>query len=103
MTGAASNVHPFDIVALLRDRKELGLAAGEIGTVVEVYGGGEAYEIEFVDDRGQTYALETFRADEILRLHVRGQPYAYQSTATLSEDDADADHAPAGASVRPEG
>ena len=64
-----SNAKPelLDWVALLHDRPDLGLVAGQTGTIVHVHGGG-AYEVEFVDDEGQTYALDTFKADDLLRL-----------------------------------
>ena len=40
----------FSVVALLRDGETddgIAVAAGTRGTVVEVYGGGAAYEVEF--------------------------------------------------------
>lgn len=47
-----------------------GLLRGQVGTVVEVYGDPpEAYEVEFVDSCGETYALTTVRRDQLLLLH----------------------------------
>lgn len=57
----------LDCVALLHDRLDVGLVAGQTGTIVHDHGDG-AYEVEFTDTEGHTYALETFRADELLRL-----------------------------------
>ena len=46
----------FDVVELKNDLPEFGLKRGVQGTVVECYPDGE-YEVEFVDDDGQTLAL----------------------------------------------
>ncbi|SFI91376.1 DUF4926 domain-containing protein [Caulobacter sp. UNC279MFTsu5.1] len=59
----------LDVVALLVDRPDLGLSKGQTGTIVCVYGKREAFEVEFVDDDGFTYGLETFRPEELLKLH----------------------------------
>ena len=40
----------FDSVALLEDLPEENLRRGQVGTVVEIYKNGEAFEIEFVDN-----------------------------------------------------
>ena len=63
----------LDTVALTRDIPEHGLTAGEVGAVVEVFGDGEAFEVEFCDDSGATYGLHTLRADQIMPLHTRGR------------------------------
>lgn len=65
----------LDCVALLHDRPDVGLVAGQTGTIVFEHGGG-AYEVEFVDVEGRTYALETFKGDELLRLVTRPQAAA---------------------------
>lgn len=62
-------IEELDEVALLVDRAEAGLTKGLMGTVVCVYGDHEAFEVEFVDDEGQTFGLETFKSDELLKLH----------------------------------
>ncbi|MBI4659551.1 MAG: DUF4926 domain-containing protein [Verrucomicrobia bacterium] len=61
----------LDTVALLEDIPARKLRAGEVGTVVEVLGG--AYEVEFCDDEGQTYAEFALRANQILPLHTAGK------------------------------
>jgi Domain of unknown function (DUF4926) len=58
----------FDAVALLRPRLDLGLDRGQVGSVVEIHGDGEAIEVEFSDDLGQTYATVTCQPTELLRL-----------------------------------
>jgi Domain of unknown function (DUF4926) len=44
----------LDVVALLSDLPSHGLLRGQVGTVVELLDG--AYEVEFSDDEGETYA-----------------------------------------------
>lgn len=58
----------LDTVALLRDRREGGVLRGQVGTIVEVLGDG-AFEVEFVDDRGATYAVLPLPETELLPLH----------------------------------
>jgi hypothetical protein len=72
----------LDLAALRHDLPAYGLVAGDIGTVVLVYRGGEAYEVEFVAADGETIALETLRANEVEPfmgheiLHARRLPAA---------------------------
>lgn len=58
----------LNVVALLDDAPEHGLARGQVGTVVEEWAPG-VYEVEFSDDQGCTYALLALRADQLLVLH----------------------------------
>lgn len=55
----------LECVALLVDLPELGLKAGDIGTVVHVYPSGAAYEVEFVDLDGWTIGVETLEQAQI--------------------------------------
>jgi hypothetical protein len=54
------------------------LKEGDMGAVVNVYNGGEAYEVEFVTASGKTVALLTLTKKDIRPvakneiLHVRG-------------------------------
>ncbi len=57
-------------VALLVDIPEHGLTRGEMGTVVE-HLGADAALVEFADDDGQTYAILSLRADQLIALHHR--------------------------------
>lgn len=45
------------------------LPKGQVGTVVEIYKNGEAYEVEFSDQEGQAYALVTILAQKLIALH----------------------------------
>jgi Domain of unknown function (DUF4926) len=58
----------LDTVALLENIPDLSLFRGQVGTIVEVYEPG-AFEVEFVDDQGQTYALETLNSQQLILLH----------------------------------
>jgi hypothetical protein len=52
----------LDLVVLKRPVKEHGLEAGDVGTVVHVYRGGEAVEVEFVRADGATLGVVTLEA-----------------------------------------
>ena len=58
----------LDVVALMDDVPERGLARGQVGTVVERLEPG-VYEVEFSDDEGRTYAELALRGDQLLVLH----------------------------------
>jgi Domain of unknown function (DUF4926) len=62
----------LDTVALRHDLPARRLRAGEVGTVVEVLGK-DAYEVEFCDASGQTYAELALRQDQLMLLHNRGK------------------------------
>ena len=64
----------LDVVALLADLPDQGLVRGQVGTVVELLSG--AYEVEFSDDRGKTYAMLALKPDQLLVLHHRPQQAA---------------------------
>lgn len=64
----------LDVVALLDNLPEHGLVRGQVGTVVELLD--KAYEVEFCDDDGRTYAEIALAADQLLVLHYRPQQAA---------------------------
>lgn len=57
----------LEVTALLGDKPEEGLVAGQVGTVVEVLTPG-VFEVEFLDSRGRTIALAELRREELLAL-----------------------------------
>lgn len=63
------NLKLFDVVALTRDLSEENLLSGQVGTIVEVYNEGEAFEVEFVTTKGETYGLLTLRPEQLMLLH----------------------------------
>lgn len=70
-------INEFDTIVLSRDLPELGLESGDVATVVHVYQGGSAIEVEFVSGSGATVAVETLRSADVRSLgggeilHVR--------------------------------
>lgn len=60
----------LDVVALTEDLPEKKLVGGQIGTVVEILAP-NVFEVEFSDDEGQTYALASLRADQLMILHTK--------------------------------
>ena len=56
--------HELDTVVLLRDLPEAGLRSGDLGAIVQVYGG-EALEVEFVTASGRTQALLTLPVSDV--------------------------------------
>jgi len=61
----------LDVVALLTDVPEHRLVRGQVGTVVEILDG--AYEVEFCDEEGVTYAELALERGQLLVLHHRPQ------------------------------
>jgi hypothetical protein len=57
----------LDVVALLVDKPAQGLAAGHVGTVVEVFSPA-VFEVEFLDPTGHTFALTELKRNELLLL-----------------------------------
>ncbi len=58
-------IKDLDTVALNRDFPEHNLAHGDLGTVVHVYEGGKAFEVEFVTLAGETVAVLTLDAEHV--------------------------------------
>jgi hypothetical protein len=56
--------HELDTVVLVRDLPEAGLRSGDLGAIVQVYGG-EALEVEFVTASGRTQALLTLPVGDV--------------------------------------
>ncbi|HXR04087.1 MAG TPA: DUF4926 domain-containing protein [Verrucomicrobiae bacterium] len=57
----------LDAVALLEDKPDQGLVAGQVGTVVEVHALG-VFEVEFLDAKGRTVAVTELSRAELLVL-----------------------------------
>lgn len=52
-------IKEHDRIVLTSDLPRDGLKAGDVGTVVHVHGGGEAFEVEFLALDGTTVAIAT--------------------------------------------
>ena len=57
----------LDVVAVLEDKPTLRLAAGQVGTIVELLAP-DVFEIEFCDPAGHTISIQELRREEILVL-----------------------------------
>ena len=73
----------LDVVALTVNLPAYNLWQGQVGTVVDILAGGTAFEVEFSDRAGRTYASLGLRPDQILVLH-----YAPAATQPSSETSA---------------
>jgi hypothetical protein len=65
-----ANIHVLDVVALTADLPDNGLVRGQVGTVVEILAS-DAYEVEFSDDLGRTYAQLPLRNQDLMVLHYQ--------------------------------
>ena len=73
-----SGVRLHEAVALTEDLPEHGLVRGQVGTVVEIFAD-DAFEVEFSDNDGRTYASLALRAAQLIVLQhrpVAGRPNA---------------------------
>jgi hypothetical protein len=68
------SIQLLETVALTVDLPEVNLWRGQVGTVVEVLGGGEAFEVEFSDRNGKTYASLGLRPDQMMVLRYAPEP-----------------------------
>ncbi len=77
----------LDVVALTIDLPEYKLYRGQVGTVVELLAGGDAFEVEFSDRDGRTYESLGLRPNQIMVLHyepLAARPEAATQAAELS-------------------
>lgn len=77
MTKAVSQISPelLDVVALTVDLPHYNLLRGQVGAVVEVLNA-DTFEVEFSDDKGQTYAQVAVPSSHLLVLHYHPQQAA---------------------------
>lgn len=61
-------IQPFEVVALTVDVPDFDLRRGQVGTVIDILGGGEALEVEFSDRDGRTYASLGLRPEQLMVL-----------------------------------
>ncbi len=65
------SIKMLDVVALTVDLPEYALWRGQVGTVVEILAGGDAFEVEFSDRDGRTYESLGLRPNQIMVLHYK--------------------------------
>jgi hypothetical protein len=68
-----NTIQPLEVVALTVDLPEHNLRKGQVGTVVDLLAEGRAYEVEFCDREGRTYASLGLRPDQLMVLRYEPQ------------------------------
>jgi hypothetical protein len=64
----ADPIKLLDVVALTVDLPEVNLCRGQVGTIVDILAGGAAFEVEFSDRQGRTYASLGLRPEQLMLL-----------------------------------
>lgn len=68
----------LDAVVLNKNIKDKALKKGDVGTIVHIYEGSKALEVEFITAKGKTVAVLTLTSSDVRPierneiLHVRG-------------------------------
>ena len=82
-------IKEHDCVELTADLPEEKLQSGDVGIVVHIHKGGEAYEVEFMTLAGQTVAVTTVLASQVRSVtphdltHVR--PFVEPTASAVHE------------------
>ncbi|MCW5910200.1 MAG: DUF4926 domain-containing protein [Cyclobacteriaceae bacterium] len=58
----------LDVIALLKDVPKKKLIKGQVGTIVEQLDD-NYYEVEFINKKGETIALESLKGSDLFLLH----------------------------------
>ena len=59
-------IKDYDVVELLEDKPDFKLKKGDKGTILMVLSASPiVYEIEFMDDEGETLAIESIEGDSV--------------------------------------
>ena len=74
-------IKEHDRVVLLSPIASAHLEPGDVGSVVHIYPGHAAYEIEFVALDGTTAAVETIEASKVRPIRPREMTHARQLSA----------------------
>jgi len=69
-------------VVLLSEIPKEGLKAGDVGTVVHVHKGSEAFEVEFITLDGETVAVATLLASQVRPVQRREITHARSLSGT---------------------
>jgi hypothetical protein len=64
-------IKEHDRVVLQTDLPDDGLERGDVGTIVNVYGHGDAYDVEFITLVGETITVTTLLADQVRPVRKR--------------------------------
>lgn len=72
----------LDVVTLLVELPDFNLQKGHVGTIVEILAEGNAFEVEFSDSHGRTFASLGLRPEQMMLLHF--EPIGPSNTAWLA-------------------
>ena len=67
------NIKLYDVVVLIKDLPSRKLGKGTLGAIIEILDH-HVFLVEFADKSGRTYALETLKAPQLLK--VKYEPMA---------------------------
>ena len=73
-------IKEHDCVVLTANIPKEALEAGDVGTVVHIHKGGEAYEVEFMTLTGETVAIVTLFANQVRPLNRRDLAHTRELT-----------------------
>ena len=59
------NIKEHDCVVLMANLPKEGLLSGDVGTIVHIYKGGVAFEVEFITLTGRTVAVATVETSQL--------------------------------------
>jgi hypothetical protein len=65
MTASRLPIPELERVVLTQDLEDNRFKAGDVGTIVHVYAGGEGYELEFFTLNGETIDVVTVDASQV--------------------------------------
>ena len=77
-------INEHEMVVLTEDVADVGLEAGDIGTVVHVHKGGAGYEVEIMTLAGETVAVVTLRPAQVRSIQPRDVAHVRELAATGS-------------------
>ena len=86
----------LDVVALTHEIGKYGLSADRMGTIVQLYKNGEAFEVEFIDNEGYLVALITLTTKDVRLVwskHLH-KDISYSDHATTKTNDKEWNWAP---------
>ena len=72
------NIQEHDQVVLTAGLPAEGLESGDVGTIVHVHRGGEAYEVEFMTLAGDTLAVATVSSSRLRPVNKRDVSHVRQ-------------------------
>ena len=71
----------LDQIVLTADLPKEGLKVGDVGTVVHIHRGGEAFEVEFMSLAGETVVVTTVLASQVRPVGKREITHARELTS----------------------